>query len=1160
MKTMNLVVSVAASLGRLALTPLVLAAAAALCLGTARASITFDAQSSTTAPAGLSCAWSHTVGAGADRMLVVSATTESNPDRTVTGVTYGSQVLTQVTGARVFNSGGGNPASVNTNASDLWYLPAPAVGTATITVTFSAAGSGGVVAGAVSLFGVVQGAPEAVATDNGGNNNSGSGNSTSITTLTPGAWLVDTVNNGGSGAFTATSGQTERWDLNQGSHSAAMGVREVWSGPATASWTSASNSRRVLSVAAFAPVDLPLPAADILTFGLPGNPATFDGTNISMTVPYEAFPLGVLLSPTFTLSGGATCTVGGNPVVSGAQVDFTSPAHYIVTSSDNNIIKDYTVTVTVTPASTACDILTFGLPNNPASISGTHITWTVPSETDLAMLAPVFTKSTFATCDQTSGSPPSPNFSTGLVQHYIVTAQDPNTAAKDYTVTVTVRTNPSPTIARLATSAAAGTLGDFDLTAIGTTDWVTFSKPGGNAQVTAGNRKSGGTAIANIMSSANNGGVSLGGDAFSYTNGTAPESQAATGAGASLNTEGAYRFFSFTLGISDKTGYLDVWYSAQQATTGTLSVTDGSTTLTKTLSTNYGDAASRITAHDRIAFTGAAGDTLTVTYSRTSGDYNGKIGLDAVALSMTDTLVQSTECDMLSFGLPGNPAVIAGTNITLTVPFETDLATLAPGFTTSLLSTCNQTSGLPPSPDFSTGLVRHYIVTAENVSFSKDYTVTVVVNPASTACDMLTFGLPGKAPAVISGTNITWPVAAGTDLATLAPVFTKSAFATCDQPSGSPPTPDFSTGPVQHYLVTAQDGSTVKNYTVTVIVRTNAVPTLARLATSAQGGSLGDFNLTAIGASDWVTLSKFNNQNQVAVANRKTGGTAIANVASSACYGGASLGGDTFSYTNGDPTSSASAASEGANLQNEGAYRFFRFTIDISNKSGTADIWYSVQQTASATLSVTDGYTTLTNNLATGYGLPGNDAASRITAHDRISFTGALGDTLTVTYSGSSADYGGKMGLDAVSVAFSGDVVPTQDFGTWAASKGLSGPAAAFDADPDLDGIPNGIEFVIGGEPNPANPGSNSAPLLPTVQSVGDDLVFTFTRSDDSAYLKPTVELSENLMAPWTTAVDPINATIGVVDGSPADTVTVTIPKNGATKLFARLKVVQPTP
>jgi hypothetical protein len=46
----------------------------------------------------------------------------------------------------------------------------------------------------------------------------------------------------------------------------------------------------------------------------------------------------------------------------------------------------------------------------------------------------------------------------------------------------------------------------------------------------------------------------------------------------------------------------------------------------------------------------------------------------------------------------------------------------------------------------------------------------------------------------------------------------------------------------------------------------------------------------------------------------------------------------------------------------------------------------------------------------------------------------------------------------------------------------------------------------------------------------------------------------------WTTAVEGVNATIEVTPGSPADTVRVSIPRNGAAKLFARLKVVEPAP
>jgi autotransporter-associated beta strand protein len=136
----------------------------------------------------------------------------------------------------------------------------------------------------------------------------------------------------------------------------------------------------------------------------------------------------------------------------------------------------------------------------------------------------------------------------------------------------------------------------------------------------------------------------------------------------------------------------------------------------------------------------------------------------------------------------------------------------------------------------------------------------------------------------------------------------------------------------------------------------------------------------------------------------------------------------------------------------------------------------------------------------------------------------------------------------------------TDAYADWATTKGLAGPDADFDADPDGDGIANGLEFVLGGEPSPGNANWNSLDLLPTAQAQGDDLVFTYSRSNAAAYLNPAVEFSNSLTGSWTTAVHGLNATIEVTDGSPSDTVFVTIPKNGAPTLFARLKVMQVVP
>jgi autotransporter-associated beta strand protein len=106
-------------------------------------------------------------------------------------------------------------------------------------------------------------------------------------------------------------------------------------------------------------------------------------------------------------------------------------------------------------------------------------------------------------------------------------------------------------------------------------------------------------------------------------------------------------------------------------------------------------------------------------------------------------------------------------------------------------------------------------------------------------------------------------------------------------------------------------------------------------------------------------------------------------------------------------------------------------------------------------------------------------------------------------------------------------------------------------ADPDHDGLANIVEFVLNG-----NPANGAITNLPTLTASGANLVFTFTRRDDSESLNPTVEFDADLSGVWTTAVDGSNCTIVVTenDANP-DTVTVTIPKQANARLFARLRV-----
>ena len=139
-----------------------------------------------------------------------------------------------------------------------------------------------------------------------------------------------------------------------------------------------------------------------------------------------------------------------------------------------------------------------------------------------------------------------------------------------------------------------------------------------------------------------------------------------------------------------------------------------------------------------------------------------------------------------------------------------------------------------------------------------------------------------------------------------------------------------------------------------------------------------------------------------------------------------------------------------------------------------------------------------------------------------------------------------------------GDSAPRSSFASWAAGFGLAGTAAAVDADLDRDGLANGLEFILGG--NPTTPTSN---LRPTISLAGTTMIFTFPRADlsETPDMILTVETSTDLLT-WpavltvgsTTAASSPGVTI-LENGAAADTITVTIAKGAYTSLFARLKV-----
>jgi len=212
--------------------------------------IVYDNVSEANITPGTSLSWSHTIGGGSNRLLVVGTGAEDNvaASMVVTSVTYDGTAMTPVAGGS---------STVDTGyimKTDLYYMldgALPAAGSYTVVVTYAAAVDQ-IGAGAISLANVAQQGAEAVNTAT----STSTGISTNLTTLTDGAWIVDVAGCGNPGSMTATgAGQTERFDVATVSSTTAGSTMLVaTAGSATMSWDfDGSVNRQSQAAAAFAP-------------------------------------------------------------------------------------------------------------------------------------------------------------------------------------------------------------------------------------------------------------------------------------------------------------------------------------------------------------------------------------------------------------------------------------------------------------------------------------------------------------------------------------------------------------------------------------------------------------------------------------------------------------------------------------------------------------------------------------------------------------------------------------------------------------------------------------------------------------------------------------------------------------------------------------------
>lgn len=214
---------------------------------------TFDASAQATPAATLTVSWTHVLGAGANRKVVVGTHGESN-DATapvVAGITFDTVAMTFV--AAIDH----RPAA-RSQRSEIWFIDEadlPVAGSYTVVATFGQAADTKW-GNSVSLTNAAQGAPEQNATGVSALTSI----TTAITTLTNNAMLIDTV---GFGTSTGTdlvpnqAGQTQRQEVQASEFDAALSTRVVAAAGASAmGWTGGAALRCaqvIVSVADNAP-------------------------------------------------------------------------------------------------------------------------------------------------------------------------------------------------------------------------------------------------------------------------------------------------------------------------------------------------------------------------------------------------------------------------------------------------------------------------------------------------------------------------------------------------------------------------------------------------------------------------------------------------------------------------------------------------------------------------------------------------------------------------------------------------------------------------------------------------------------------------------------------------------------------------------------------
>ncbi len=279
------------------------------------AAITVDSTSSAYSPStsATTLSWSHTVGTGNNRILVVGISIRDTNTNYVTGVTYGGSTLTNI-GTRSITYD-------RYYRTEMWYLISPSSGTGTITV--NVANGGSIAAGSISLAGVNLSNPLGTFVSNAAGSNRNA--SVNVTTVA-GDLVIDTLTSSGRVNYNVGAGQTQRWNASSGGRTAARSkgsTEPATGGTTTMSWSTNQGRTFVLGAVpvrpalnapavakTFSPASIPVNSVSSMTITLTNSNTTI----INGTAFTDTYPAGLVNNagaPTTNTCGGTVTMTGG---------------------------------------------------------------------------------------------------------------------------------------------------------------------------------------------------------------------------------------------------------------------------------------------------------------------------------------------------------------------------------------------------------------------------------------------------------------------------------------------------------------------------------------------------------------------------------------------------------------------------------------------------------------------------------------------------------------------------------------------------------------------------------------------------------------------------------------------------------------------------------